>query len=218
MNPVTIITPESTRINAFCLQGEENKPCVLFFHPDPASKGDVHNNVIKHMYNLFHEYGFSVLRMSLPEIKVTHKKQKLTIVPHIKIGSACLQWFKDTYNFTGPFWVFGVGYGTRIAMQLFMRIPEVNHFMLVNPYITFSDINHVPHDNISGTIFTAEGDKINEEYLPQILKFLRENKSIYVNHIKIKGVSSIVQQEGLIQLNEVLRIILDTYDEEEPSV
>jgi alpha/beta superfamily hydrolase len=209
MTLTRIITGDKCSFFVEYEKGDFQKPCVIFFHPSVEIGGNIENNTIKTLYNLFLLYGFSVVRMSLPETKTQGKKNKASIVPHIKIGNATIQWFKDFFSFNGNFWAVGVGHGSSISMQMFMRNPSVVHSVLVDPYIKASDITHVPHENNIISMFWGEKDEIfqNSKYLQTILDFLRLQKKVCINSICLKDQKSLSLQESL----HPLKIAFDSF-------
>jgi alpha/beta superfamily hydrolase len=175
-----------------------DNPCAVFFHPDPSLGGNMYNNVVKSMFNLFFLHGFSVLKMNIPPLEQPGKKQKQDITPHLEIASNCIHWFVEEKRFHSPFWLVGVGYGSKIAMQLFMRLTDVVSVLLISPYVSYSDVSNVSENYSSITMFRGEHDHlVSDEYIKTLTSYLRAKKKITATTVTILGASTFLDDKNI---------------------
>ena len=128
--PEVIFTGPSGRLEGrYQPAKKKNAPIAIVLHPHPQFGGTMNNQIV---YNLFYDFvdrGFSVLRFNFRGVgrsqgNFDHGSGELSD------AAAALDWAQTMNPDARACWIAGVSFGAWIGMQLLMRRPEIEGFIL----------------------------------------------------------------------------------------
>ncbi|MEH0831160.1 alpha/beta hydrolase [Anaplasma bovis] len=141
---------------------EVNSPLVLILHPHPQYGGSMDNKIVHVLYKVFVKHGFSILRINFRGVgKSAGVFDKG--VGELSDAAAAADWLQNNSPSTSPFWVAGFSFGAWVAMQLMMRRPEVEGFVVVSPPANRYDFSFLSPCPVPGLIIQGDNDSIAEE-------------------------------------------------------
>ena len=107
-------------------------PVAIVLQPHPQYGGTMNNRVVQLTYNTFLECGFSVVKINFRGVGksegVFDNGQG-----ELSDAAAALDWIERENLDYSQCWVSGFSFGALICMQLIMRRPEVNKFVVISP-------------------------------------------------------------------------------------
>lgn len=165
----------------------ENAPIALFLHPHPEHGGTMNNKVTYAMYKTFQNRGFSVLRFNFRGVGRSQGKYDRG-EGELADAAACLDWLQGYNPHAQSLWVAGFSFGAWIAMQLLMRRPEIDRFVVAAPPGNMYDFSFLAPCPSSGLIIHGETDAIvSTEGVNKLVNKLRMQRDIHVTHRVIPG-------------------------------
>ena len=158
--PELIINGPAGRIEArYHHEGKPNAPVALILHPHPQFGGTMNNQVVYHMYYLFVQRGFSVLRFNFRG--VGRSQGYFDNGPgELADAASALDWLQLQNPDLRSCWIAGMSFGTWIAMQLLMRRPEIDGFICVAPPANLYDFTFLAPCPSSGMMVNGEKDRV----------------------------------------------------------
>jgi uncharacterized protein len=137
-------------------------PVALVLHPHPLHGGTMNNKITYNLYRTFVTNGFSVLRINFRSVgrsqgKFDNGNGELQDV------TALMNWLHDQNMESNDFWVAGFSFGAWLGLQLVMRRPEVENYILVAPPATKYDFNFIVPCSSNGLVIQGEDDDISLE-------------------------------------------------------
>jgi alpha/beta superfamily hydrolase len=161
--PEVIINGPAGRIEARYHQNENpNAPVALVLHPHPLHGGTMNNKITYNLYKNFVRNDFSVLRINFRGVG---KSQGKFDNGHGELldATAAMNWLHEQ-NISAPsYWVAGFSFGSWIALQLVMRRPEIENYILVAPPATKYDFNFIVPCSAAGLVAQGDKDDISKE-------------------------------------------------------
>lgn len=161
--PEVIISGPEGRIEGRYHQSLDPKaPVALVLHPQPLHGGTMNNKVVYNMYKNFVDNGFSVLRFNFRGVG----RSQGTFdngVGELQDATVALNWLHNQNMDSHNFWVAGFSFGAWIALQLVMRRPDVENYILAAPPVTKYDFNFIVPCPASGLIVQGDKDDISKE-------------------------------------------------------
>ncbi len=111
---------------------EPNAPIAIVLHPHPEFGGTMNNQIVYHLFYMFAQRGFAVLRFNSRGVG---RSQGLFDhgVGELSDAAAALDWLQSLNRESRGCWIAGFSFGAWIGMQLLMRRPEVEGFISVAP-------------------------------------------------------------------------------------
>ena len=155
--PELIINGPAGRIEArYHHERGNNNPIALILHPHPQFGGTMNNQVVYHLYYLFVQRGFSVLRFNFRG--VGRSQGYFDNGPGgLADASSARDWLQLQNPDSRSCWIAGMSFGTWIAMQLLMRRPEIDGFICVAPPANLYDFSFLAPCPSSGLMVWREG-------------------------------------------------------------
>lgn len=161
--PEVVISGPSGRIEGRYHQSPNPKaPVALVLHPHPLHGGTMNNKVTYNMYKNFVENDFSVLRFNFRGVGRSQGKFDEG-VGELQDATVALNWLHNQNMEAQNFWVAGFSFGSWIGLQLVMRRPDVEHYILVAPPVSKYDFNFIVPCPASGLIIQGDKDDISKE-------------------------------------------------------
>ena len=158
-----IINGPAGRIEGRYHQNDNPKaPIALVLHPHPLYGGTMNNKITYHLYKAFVDNGFSVLRINFRGVGKSEGKFDNGNGELID-ATVVMNWLHDQNLQATDFWVAGFSFGSWIALQLAMRRPEIENYILVAPPVSKYDFNFIVPCDASALIIQGDKDDISKE-------------------------------------------------------
>jgi alpha/beta superfamily hydrolase len=186
--PEVIIPGPSGRLEGRYHHNEDpNSPVALVLHPHPKHGGTMNNKVTYNLYRSFADNGFSVLRFNFRGVGRSEGKFDSGI-GELADAATCLDWLQKVNPDAATFWISGFSFGSWIALQLLMRRPELEGFVVVSPPANMYDFNFLSPCPRSGLIIQGDEDSIvEEESVSKLTSKLNQQKDIEVDYKVVRG-------------------------------
>ena len=161
--PEVIINGPAGRIEGRYHQNPDPKaPVALVLHPQPLYGGTMNNKVVYNMYKNFVDNGFSVLRFNFRGVGRSQGVFDEGI-GELQDATVALNWLHNQNMDAQSFWVSGFSFGAWIGLQLVMRRPDVEDYILAAPPVSKYDFNFTVPCPASGLIVQGDNDDISKE-------------------------------------------------------
>ena len=181
-------------------------PIALVLQPHPQYGGTMNNRIVYETYNNFYRNGFSVIRINFRGVE---KSDGLfdNGQGELSDAAAALDWIEKENPGYSQCWVSGFSFGSLICMQLIMRRPEVNKFVVISPQPNVYDFTFLAPCPISGLVVYGKNDElVPEESILDLKKRLSLQKNIDVKF------NSIINANHFYKGKEkILSSIIDRY-------
>jgi uncharacterized protein len=164
-----------------------NAPIALVLHPHPRHGGTMNNKVVYHLFQSFHNAGFSVLRFNFRGVGRSQGTYDGGL-GEISDATAAFDWMQ-TYNPNAAgCWISGFSFGAWIAMQVLMRRPEIDGFVCVAPPVSLYDFAFLEPCPSSGLIVHGSEDElVPDSDINRLRERLKRQKHITVDYKVIQG-------------------------------
>ncbi len=161
--PEVIINGPAGRIEGRYHQNPNPKaPVALVLHPHPLHGGTMNNKITYNLYKSFVDNGFSVLRINFRGVGRSEGKFDNGI-GELLDATAAANWLHDQNMEATEYWIAGFSFGSWIALQLVMRRPEFENYILVAPPATKYDFNFIVPCTSAGLVIQGNKDEITKE-------------------------------------------------------
>ncbi|HIL29902.1 MAG TPA: alpha/beta fold hydrolase, partial [Micavibrio sp.] len=171
-----------------------NAPLAIVLHPSPEHGGTMNNKVTYHMFKVFEDRGFSVLRFNFRGVG---KSQGMFDrgEGELSDAAAALDWLQDI-NPNAPYtWVGGFSFGAWIGMQLLMRRPEIRGFVSVAPPANAYDFTFLAPCPTSGLILQGDKDEVvPEASVVDLVGKLQVQRGIEIDYRVLEGANHFFQE------------------------
>jgi alpha/beta superfamily hydrolase len=187
--PEIIINGPEGRIEGRYHQNSNPKaPVALVLHPHPLHGGTMNNKVTYSLYKKFVDNNFSVLRINFRGVGKSQGKFD-NGVGELLDATAVMNWLHDQNMEATEFWVAGFSFGAWIALQLVMRRPELENYVLVAPPVSKGyDFNFIVPCTSSGLIVQGSKDEITKEAdSAKLSEKLSAREGAYVSYQVVDG-------------------------------
>lgn len=188
--PEVIISGPAGRIEAKYQAGKTGTDRVaLILHPHPLDGGTMHNKVTYALYKAFLKNDFNTVRFNFRGVG---KSEGIfdNGEGELSDAAAVLDWLQTKHPNAHRFWVGGFSFGGWIAMQLLMRRPELEGFVVVSPPANKYDFNFLAPCPVSGLIIQGTQDEIVPVHTVENLAYkLKKQKGINIDLKIIQGAS-----------------------------
>ena len=187
MVDLLISGPEGKIEAKYSHKDNDKSPIVLILHPDPSRGGTMDTKIVFRLYKLFINNGFSTIRFNFRGVG---KSQGLFDNGEGELSDAAsvLDWLQQYNSNSKTVWVAGFSFGAWVAMQLLMRRPEINGFIIVSPPANIRDFSFLAPCPSSGLIVHGDKDNIASFDSSKILsEKLQKQKKVNIQFKSIKG-------------------------------
>ncbi|MEC8664605.1 MAG: alpha/beta hydrolase [Pseudomonadota bacterium] len=171
-----------------------NAPLAIVLHPSPEHGGTMNNKITYHMFKVFEDRGFSVLRFNFRGVG---KSQGMFDrgEGELSDAAAALDWLQDI-NPNAPYtWVGGFSFGAWIGMQLLMRRPEIRGFVSVAPPANAYDFTFLAPCPTSGLILQGDKDEVvPEASVVDLVGKLQVQRGIEIDYRVLEGANHFFQE------------------------
>jgi alpha/beta superfamily hydrolase len=186
--PEVIISGPAGRIEGKYQPGAgENAPVALFLHPHPEHGGTMNNKVTYAMFDAFRRKGFATLRFNFRGVGRSQGVYDRG-EGELADAAAALDWLQSLNPTAASIWVGGFSFGAWIGMQLLMRRPEIDRFVVAAPPANMYDFSFLAPCPSSGLIIHGNRDSlVSLESVNKLTAKLRTQRDIRVTQQVIEG-------------------------------
>ncbi len=161
--PEVIINGPDGRIEGRYHKNQDPKsPVVLVLHPHPLHGGTMNNKIVYKAYKNFVKNGFTALRINFRGVGKSEGKFD-NGEGELLDATTALNWLHDQNMEATDFWIAGFSFGAWIALQVVMRRPELENYILIAPPATKYDFNFIVPCTSAGLIIQGEKDDVTKE-------------------------------------------------------
>jgi uncharacterized protein len=182
--PELIINGPAGRLEArYHHETRANSKIALILHPHPQFGGTMNNQVVYHLYYLFVQRGFSVLRFNFRG--VGRSQGYFDNGPgELADAASALDWLQLQNPDSPVCWIAGVSFGTWIAMQLLMRRPEIDGFICVAPPANLYDYSFLAPCPSSGLMVNGDRDRVvPSQSVAELAAKTKVQKGVKITHV-----------------------------------
>lgn len=209
--PKVYIAGSAGRIEGMYHQAQkETSPSVLVLHPHPLYGGTMNNKLTYGMAKQFAENDFSVLRVNFRGVGNSDGKFSNGI-GELDDAGAALDWLETQNPKASQFWISGFSFGAWIGMQLVMRRPEVDFFVVASPPVSRYNFNFFIPCPTPGLVIQPENDEIS---LPasteNLVSKVRQNGNDKIALEMVEGASHFFQGSDQLLFDSIDACIKDS--------
>ena len=138
---------------------KKTSPIALVLHPHPQYGGTMNNKVVVETFNSFMDNDFSVCRVNFRGVGKSDGEFD-NGQGELADAAAALDWIERENFDNSQCWISGFSFGSLIAMQLLMRRPEINRFLIISPQPNVYDFSFLSPCPTSGIIIHGKKDEL----------------------------------------------------------
>ncbi len=165
----------------------DRAPVAVLLHPHPQYGGTMHNKIVFSLNQCFLQAGFATLRFNFRGVG---RSQGAFARGEGELSDAAsaLDWIQAYNANASACWIAGFSFGAWVGMQLLMRRPEIDRFIVVAPPANVYDFGFLAPCPSSGLILQGDKDEIvTEESVQKLTEKLRRQKEIVIDYRVVKG-------------------------------
>jgi len=164
---------------------KKTSPISLILHPHPQYGGTMNNKVVVETFNTFMENEFSVCRVNFRGVGKSDGEFD-NGQGELADAAAALDWVERENFDNSQCWIAGFSFGSLIAMQLLMRRPEINRFIIISPQPNVYDFSFLSPCPTSGLIVYGKKDElVPSSSIDELKNKLSNQKGININFEQI---------------------------------
>ena len=160
---------------------KKTSPIALILHPHPQYGGTMNNRVVVETFNTFMDNEFSVCRVNFRGVGKSDGEFD-NGQGELADAAAALDWIEKENFDNSQCWIVGFSFGSLIAMQLLMRRPEINRFIIISPQPNVYDFSFLSPCPTSGMIIHGKKDElVSIQSMNELKNRLSSQKGININ-------------------------------------
>ena len=202
------------RLEAKYYKSKKNtSPICLVLHPHPQYGGTMNNKVVVDTFQTFMNNDFSVCRVNFRGVGKSDGEFD-NGQGELADAAAALDWVEKENFDNSQCWVSGFSFGSLIAMQLLMRRPEINRFVIISPQPNVYDFSFLNPCPTSGIIVHGKKDElVSSQFMTELKNRLNNQKGIKVQIDEIPDANHFFSKS-----EEVLKKSLNKYIAKESAL
>ena len=138
---------------------KKTSPIALILHPHPQYGGTMNNKIVFETFNTFMDNEFSVCRVNFRGVGKSDGEFD-NGQGELADAAAALDWIERENFDNSQCWIAGFSFGSLIAMQLLMRRPEINRFVIISPQPNLYDFSFLNPCPWSGIVVYGKNDEL----------------------------------------------------------
>jgi len=138
---------------------KKTSPIALILHPHPQYGGTMNNKIVFETFNTFMDNEFSVCRVNFRGVGKSDGEFD-NGQGELADAAAALDWIERENFDNSQCWIAGFSFGSLIAMQLLMRRPEINRFVIISPQPNLYDFSFLNPCPSSGIVVYGKKDEL----------------------------------------------------------
>jgi alpha/beta superfamily hydrolase len=201
MPEVTINGPAGRLEGRYTHNKAQDAPIALVLHPHPQHGGTMNNRVVYTLFQSFVAAGFSTLRINFRGVGRSQGKYDRG-EGEMNDAASAVDWLQ-TYNpQAGAIWIAGFSFGAWIGMQLLMRRPEFDGFVVISPPANLYDFTFLAPCPSSGLIVQGDRDDlVSEPAVAKLAEKIAKQRGLAIDYRVVPGANHFFaeQQEILAE-------------------
>ena len=188
-------------------------PVALVLQPHPQYGGTMDNKIIFEIFQTFLKNGFSVCQINFRGVGRSDGKFD-NGQGELSDAAAALDWIERENIDHSQCWIAGFSFGSLIAMQLLMRRPEINRFIVISPQPNVYDFSFLSPCPSSGLMVYGKNDELVPlENINSLNKKLSFQAGIKIEFQEIEGANHFFSNK-----KKELSFVLDKYIKKESAL
>ena len=182
-------------------------PVAIVLHPHPQYGGTMNNKIVVDIFQTFVDNDFSVCRVNFRGVGKSDGEFD-NGQGELADAAAALDWLERENFDNSQCWISGFSFGSLIAMQLLMRRPEINRFVVVSPQPNVYDFSFLSPCPTSGTMIYGKKDELVPiEHINDLNKRLSEQKGIKVEFEAVQDANHFFSKSDLALIKSLNKYI-----------
>lgn len=187
---------------------------VLILHGDDDNYR-TNQKFLNMIFDSFMSRDFSTLMVNFSKkdknniriMKVDNQKEECELEKETEEATVALNWIHEKNFESKDYWICSIGNGTVPTLQLVMRRPEINNYILLDPIIKKDELNFIVPCLASGMIFKSESNiEFTEEKMNEI-----QEKLITKTESQVESEIIFDNDKNIDDTIEESRIVLNRY-------
>ena len=166
---------------------KKTSPIALVLHPHPQYGGTMNNKIVVELFNSFMDNEFSVCRVNFRGVGKSDGEFD-NGQGELADAAAALDWIERENFDNSQCWIAGFSFGSLIAMQLLMRRPEINRFIIISPQPNVYDFSFLSPCPTSGMIIYGKKDElVSHQSINELKNRISNQKGINITFDEISN-------------------------------
>jgi alpha/beta superfamily hydrolase len=175
---------------------DPRSPIALVLHPHPQHGGTMNNRVTYTMFQAFVSMGFSVLRFNYRGVGRSQGKYDRG-EGELADATAALDWLQTYHPNAGSAWIGGFSFGAWISMQLLMRRPDLEGFVVAAPPASLYDFSFLAPCPCPGLILHGDLDElVPEQSVAKLADKLAKQRGLTMDYRIVYGADHFFQNHA----------------------
>ena len=192
---------------------KKTSPIALILHPHPQYGGTMNNKIVVDTFNVFLENEFSVCRVNFRGVGKSDGEFN-NGQGELADAAAALDWIERENFDNSQCWISGFSFGSLIAMQLLMRRPEINRFIIISPQPNVYDFSFLSPCPTSGLVIHGKKDElVSSSSIVELKNRLDNQKGINVQFDQITDANHFISKS-----EDILKKSIDKYISKESAL
>ena len=188
-------------------------PVALVLHPHPQYGGTMNNKIVFEIFQTFLKNGFSVCQINFRGVGRSDGKFD-NGQGELSDAAAALDWLERENIDHSQCWISGFSFGSLIAMQLLMRRPEINRFIVISPQPNVYDFSFLSPCPTSGLVIYGKNDELVPlDNINLLNKRLSTQVGIKIEFQEVEGANHFFSNK-----RKELSFVLDKYIKKESAL
>ena len=187
---------------------DKNSPTALLLSPHPMQNGTMNTKVIYRTFHALINCGFSVLRFNYRGVGKSGGEYDGG-PGELTDAAVALNWLQDKHP--KEHWVVGFSWGAWIGLQLTMRRPEIDGYVLISPPVQHYAFDFISPCPIPGLIVQGSNDEISKEsHSYELYTKLSKQKNAQVKYHVVEDADHLYTKHKAELISEISDFIKDT--------
>ncbi len=174
---------------------ERGAPIALILHPHPQYGGTMNNRVVFALFQSFVRQGFSTLRFNFRGVGRSQGSFDRG-EGELSDAASAIDWLQACNPNAREVWIGGFSFGAWIGMQLLMRRPEFDGFVVAAPPANTYDFTFLAPCPSSGLILQGGADEVvAEPAVAKLAQKLASQRGLAIDYRVIPGANHFFQDK-----------------------
>ena len=171
-------------------------PVAVVLHPHPQHGGTMNNRVAYTIFQAYAALGFSVLRFNFRGVGRSQGRYDRG-EGELADATAALDWLQTYHPNAGSAWIGGFSFGAWIGMQLLMRRPDLEGFVVASPPASLYDFSFLAPCPCSGLIVQGDKDEVvSEPTVAKLSEKLAKQRGLTMDYRVVPGADHFFQNHA----------------------
>ena len=171
-------------------------PVAVVLHPHPQHGGTMNNRVTYTIFQAYSSMGFSVLRFNFRGVGRSQGRYDRG-EGELADATAALDWLQTYHPNASSSWIGGFSFGAWIGMQLLMRRPDVEGFVVAAPPASMYDFSFLAPCPCSGLILQGDKDElVAENTVAKLSEKLAKQRGLTMDYRVVPGADHFFQNHA----------------------